>query len=156
MPLVLQHETVPDELLVHCTLDRHDYVDVFTVRSGGTTIAWPEYWARAAIDSAAGLGGQLIWRAVLGLRLQACPENIGGWRVAANGDDWIALEAASRLMTAQIVVRIEREQVTVGTFMRYDRPLGSLVWPPLAAVHRRLMPGLLRKTAKIVAGAPQP
>ena len=153
MPLVQQQETVPDELLSNCTLDRHDYVDVFAVRSTDMAVAWPEYWARAAIDSAAGIGGQFVWRAVLGLRLEGRPENVAGWRVVANGDDWIALEAASRLLTAQIVVRVEEGQVTVATFIRYDRRLGSVVWPPLASVHRRLMPGLLRRTERIVAGA---
>jgi hypothetical protein len=32
---------------------------------------------------------------------------------------------------------------------RYDRAIATLIWVPTSAVHRRLMPGLLRQTVRL-------
>jgi len=34
--------------------------------------------------------------------------------------------------------------VSVATFIRYDRPMAAVIWPPLSIGHRQAMPGLLR------------
>jgi hypothetical protein len=41
--------------------------------------------------------------------------------------------------------------VSLATLLRYDRSLGRGVWPPLSAIHRRVVPGLLRDAAARVA-----
>ena len=46
------------------------------------------------------------------------------------------------------VVQVDDGQLSVATFVRYDRPIAALVWPPLSAGHRLAMPGLLRKTVR--------
>jgi hypothetical protein len=51
-------------------------------------------------------------------------------------------------MTAQIVMQVDDGQLSVATFIRYDRPMAALVWEPLSAGHRLLMPGLLRQTVR--------
>jgi len=71
-----------------------------------------------------------------------------GWKIAARGDSWIRLEAVSWFMTAQIVIQVDDEQLSVATFIRYDRPMAALAWPPLSAGHRLAMPGLLRQTVR--------
>jgi hypothetical protein len=129
---------------------RPDYVDLFTITTDGAASGSPEQWARAAVEDAAGLAGQFVWRVLVGLRLERrpAPDCVGGWKVADRGDSWIRLEAASWFLTAHLVVRVDDGHVSVATFIRYDRPIAALVWPPLSAGHRLAMPGLLRHTKR--------
>ena len=150
MSSVTQRRKIPEAIRSGSGMDRPDYVDLFTVTTDEATTASPEQWSRTAIEDAAGVGGQFIWRGVLGLRLKARPssERVGGWKIAARGHDWIRLEASSRALTAHLVFRLEGKQLSAGTFIRYDRPIAALLWRPASAVHRRLMPGLLRQTVR--------
>ena len=133
-----------------------DYLDLFTVTTDGAA-ATPEEWSRTAIEDVAGRGGQFIWRGVLGLRLEPWPatERLGGWKIGGRGADWIRLEASSWFLTAHLVIRLDGTHLSVGTFIRYDRPLAALIWTPASAVHRRLMPGLLHGTVRRQAGRSQ-
>jgi len=56
----------------------------------------------------------------------------------------IRLEAESWFVAGNLVVHASEGRVSLGTFLRYDRALARAVWTPLAAVHRRVAPGLLR------------
>jgi len=69
---------------------------------------------------------------------------VGGWKIGDRDDNWVRLEAASWFLTAQIVVQVDPEQVSVATFIRYDRPMAAVICPPLSIGHRQAMPGLLR------------
>ncbi|MFE3198418.1 DUF2867 domain-containing protein [Embleya sp. NPDC059237] len=126
-----------------------DYVDVFTLATDAAGDATPEQWARAMFGDVPDPGERLIWRGLLGLRLTRgrSSDTVAGWRVAERGEDWIRLETASPYLTANLVVRTSEGRVSLGTFLRYERTLGRLIWPPLSAVHRRLVPGVLRKAA---------
>jgi hypothetical protein len=140
-------------------MDRPDYVDLFTVTTDGPACVSPERWCRAAIEDVAGLGGRFIWRGALGLRLKARPstERVGGWKIADRGEDWIRLEASSWFLTAHLVIRRDDGHLSTGTFIRYDGPIAALIWVPVSAVHRRLMPGLLRETARrLLRPTPRP
>jgi hypothetical protein len=130
----------------------HNYVDVFTVTTGSAEDRSPEHWARAGVDYAAGVAGQFVWRVLLGLRLEgrSSPDHVAGWRIVHRGDSRIVLEAASWFLTAQIAVQVGDGQVSVATFIRYDRSIAALIWRPLSAGHRRAMPGLLRQTARLL------
>jgi hypothetical protein len=132
---------------------RHvDYADQFTVATGAD--AAPERWARAMFGDVPGLGEQLIWRGFLGLRLSRgrSPDTVAGWRIGDRGADWIRLEAASWFLSADMVVLAPGGRLSLATFLRYDRFPARLVWPPLSAVHRGLVPGVLRgAVAKISA-----
>ena len=132
-----------------------DYVDVFTATTDAAALASPERWARAGVEDAAGSAGQFVWRRILALRLDGrpSPERIGGWTIADRGDDWIRLEARSWCLTAHILVQAGRTELTIATFIRYDRPPASLVWPRLAVAHRRAMPGLMRRAVRSVTGS---
>jgi hypothetical protein len=153
MPTARQRRNVPEEIRSQSGLARIDYVDLFGVAAPAARESSPEQWARAAIDTAAGAGGQFVWRGVLGLRLAArtSPDHVAGWTIAKRGNDWIRLEAASWFLTAHLVVRIDEDEASMATFIRYDRPPASLAWPRLARFHRRAMPGLLIRAARHVA-----
>ena len=154
MPLVLQQHDVPEAIRSLTTLASPDYVDLFTVTTDAAAGASPEQWARAGLEDAAGLAGQFVWQVLCGLRLERrpSPDYVAGWRIADRGKRWIRLEAASWFMTAHIVFRLDDGQVSVATFIRYDRLVAALLWPPLSAGHRLAMPGLLRQMVRATRG----
>lgn len=153
MTTVVEQRNVPGAVRSLSTLVKQDYVDLFTVTAGAAADGSPEQWARAGVDDAAGLAGQFVWRVLLGLRLELrpSPDHVAGWKIVDRGDSWIVLEAASWFLSAQIVFQVGGGQVSVATFIRYDRPVAALVWPPLSVGHRQAMPGLLRHAAKVTA-----
>ncbi len=138
---------VPESVRALSSLPDAHYADLFTLATDAH--ATPERWARAMFGDEPDLAELLIWRGLLGLRLRRgrSPATVAGWRIGARGDDWIRLEAASWFLSGNLVVRAADGQVSLGTFVRYDRFLGHGVWPPLSALHRRLAPGLLRDAA---------
>lgn len=126
------------------SLTRVDYSDRFTLPTEVT--ATPEQWARAMFGDVPNLGELFIWRAVLGLRLSLgrSPDTVAGWRIGGRGADWIRLEAASRFLSANLIVHTGPGRVSLTTLLRYDRDPARHVWPTLARVHRLLVPGVLR------------
>lgn len=126
-----------------------DYADHFTLTTPASAEATPEQWARAMFGNVPSPGEIFIWRVLLGLRLARgrSPDTVAGWRIGARGDDWIRLDAASWFLSATLTVRTGDGQVGLRTTLHYDRPIGRVVWPPLSAVHRRLVPGVLRTAA---------
>jgi hypothetical protein len=154
MPSVIQQRNIPEAIRALSGMDNPDYIDLFTVTTSAAADATPEQWSRTAIEDVAGLGGQFIWRGVLGLQLRSRPstERVGGWRIADRGENWMRVEASSWFLTAHLVIRLDDEHLSVGTFIRYDRPMAALIWVPASVVHRRLMPGLLHQTVRRRAG----
>ena len=127
---------------------RHaDYSDRFALTTD--IDATPEQWARAMFGNVPSPAERLIWQGFLGLRLipGRSPSTVAGWRIDGRGDDWIRLATASWFLSANLVVRTGDGRVTLETFLRYDRWPGAVVWPPLSAVHRFLVPRVLRKAA---------
>ncbi|MEW2355508.1 hypothetical protein [Spirillospora sp. NPDC029432] len=140
------HE-MPESARALSTLPAIDYADRFTLAAD--TGAGPERWARAMFGDVPTPGEWFVWRGLLGLRLARgrSPDTVAGWRVAARGEGWILLEAASWFLSGNLLVQAADGQVSLSTFLHYDRRLGRVVWPPLSAVHRRLVPGILRGAA---------
>ena len=153
MPSVIQQRNLPEVIRALSGMNSPDYIDLFTVTTNGAAAASPERWCRTAIEDVAGLGGQFIWRGILGLRLKSGPsrELVGGWKIADRGEDWIRLESSSWFLTAHLVTWLDDGHLSVGTFIRYDRPIAALIWMPASAVHRRLTPGLLDQTVRLRA-----
>jgi hypothetical protein len=143
------------------SLPEIDYVDLFTLDlgsgsdggfgtgSGATPGVTPERWARAMFGDVPSVAEQVIWHGVLGLRLRSgrSPDTVGGWRIGGRGDGWIRLETESWFLSCNLLVQVAGDQVSLATFLRYDRSVGHVVWPPLAAIHRGLVPGVLRSAA---------
>lgn len=70
---------------------------------------------------------------------------IAGWRVAQRGQDWVRLEAFGTLLSGNLVVRVEHQQVLLGTCVSYKTRFGGWLWRQLAPIHQRAAPGLLRE-----------
>ena len=141
---------MPEAIRSLDTLARPDYVDLITVTTSGVTDKSPEEWARAALeDTPTGRSAPRLWR-LLGLRLgpRPSPDYVQGWKIAARGDHWIRVEAASWYMTAHAVVHVEDPKVSVALFIRYDRPIAAFICPPVSVVHRRAVPVMLRQASR--------
>lgn len=148
---VVGTHNLPESVRALSSLSDIDYADHFTLSTDAD--ATPEQWARAMFGDVPSVAEQLIWRGLLGLRLARgrSPDTVAGWQIGERGEDWIRLEAASWFLTGNLLVQTADGRVSLGTFLRYDRRLGHSVWPPLSAVHRRLVPGLLRDAAARIA-----
>lgn len=137
------------------SLPRIDYTDRFSLATD--LEATPERWARAMFGDVPSPAELLIWRGILGLRLSRgrSPATVAGWRIGGRDQDWVRLEAASWFLSANLLVRTTEGEVSLTTFLRYDRRLARWLWPPLSAVHRYLVPGVLRAAAaRVRAAAP--
>jgi len=137
---------LPRQIRALAGIEAADYADVFTINTD--VQATPERWARTMFGDTAGPLAIALWRGLLGLRLvrTASSDTIAGWRVAERGGEWIRLQTGSRNLTASLVIRAADAQMSLATFVRYDRRAGAWVWIRLSAVHRKLAPGLLRAT----------
>jgi hypothetical protein len=144
---------VPAPVLALAGLPRVDDVDHFVLSTA--VDADPERWARAMFGDVPDLGERFIWSGLLGLELAPgrSPETVAGWRIAARGDGWLRLAAEGWFLAGNLVVRsLQRSgEVSLTTLLAYLRPPASLVWPPLSAVHRRLVPGVLERAERRVA-----
>lgn len=140
-------DNVPGSVRALSSVPEFDYVDHFTLATD--LDATPEQWARAMFGDVPSVAERFIWRGLLQLRLSRgrSPATVAGWRIGGRGTDWIRLEAASWFLTANLIVRATGGRVSLSTVVRYDRRLGQAVWPPLSAIHRRLVPGVLRAAA---------
>jgi len=128
----------------------YDYFDSFLLTSEDLPRYAPRDWARA-VEKAAGLGGTFIWKGILQLRAPAhATERLSSWSVVHEGPDWLTLRARSWTLTATVVLEVEEQQVRATLLVGYDRPPARVIWPVLAPVHRRLMPGLLRHTLHVL------
>ncbi|MGS2617838.1 hypothetical protein ACVCAH_25440 [Micromonospora sp. LZ34] len=138
---------IPESVRALSSLPDIDYADQFTLCTDAD--ATPEQWARAMFGDVPSVAELLIWRGLLGLRLTRgrSPATVAGWQIGDRGDDWIRLEAASCFLAGNLLVQTAGGRVSLATFLHYDRRLGHGVWPPLSAIHRRLVPGLLRDAA---------
>jgi hypothetical protein len=143
---------VPEAIQSLDTLDRADYADVFTAQTAGAMRRSPEQWMRALLDDpslsmrAVILGAVLVQRLVLGMPVgvQRTPESVHGWRIADRGDQWIRLEATSRLMTGHLILALSERQVSFATFVRYNTRRAAYIWPPVSRLHRQVGLFLMR------------
>jgi hypothetical protein len=140
-------KNIPGSARELSSLPEPDYADRFTLATdaGGS----PEQWARAMFGDVPSLGEVFIWRVLLGLRLSRgrSPDTVAGWRIGERGDSWIRLDAESWFLAANLLVQTAPGRVSLTTLLHYERRFGAVVWPPLSAVHRRLVPDLLHTAA---------
>lgn len=140
------HENVPADITDVSAMGDASYADFFAIdTSGGEESA--KTWARLLLEqSPTGRSGPSLWR-LLGLRLgpTGSADHVQGWRIADHGESWIRLETRSWFMTCHAVVRVDRNQIGIGLFIRYDHPVASVIWPPVSVLHRRAVPMMLRQ-----------
>jgi len=145
---------IPEAIGSLDTLVANDYADIVTAAVGRTPGRTPEQWTRAMVKGVPRpllLLVPLIQRVVLGLRLELrpSPDHILGWKVADRGDSWVRLEASSWFLTGHVLVQIDDGQLSFATFLRYDRRLAALVWPPVSLIHRQVALALVRSAARL-------
>jgi len=147
---------VPDEILALSPMTDPDYVDVFSMDRGLPGRS-PEQWARAMFGNVPSRTERVIWRGVLGFGLSRgrSPDTVGGWRIGGRGPDWIRVETASASLAANMLVQTGGGAVAWTTCLRFDRPLGRVIWTPASVVHRRLVPGVLRAAAVRLDAGPR-
>lgn len=150
---VVQVHEIPAHIRALATIADPDYIDLFTLATDATAAGTPHQWARAAFEKEAGPAGQFVWRVLLGLRLawRSAPTQVAGWRIAGQGHNWLTLEARSWMLTGNLVVHLDDDQMAMATAISYDRPIAERVWTRLSRSHRRLAPALLRDARTTLA-----
>ena len=154
MTVVTQQDELPPATRNRAGCDV-DYYDRFVATSEALRNPTADEVARA-IESAAGVGGVAIWKGLLQLRPSASDRSrLRSWAVVDRGDGWLTLGARSWALTARVVLEVAEGRVAATTLLRYDKLAGRLIWTPLSAVHRRLMPGLLRGAVHLLTASPR-
>jgi hypothetical protein len=143
---------VPEAIRALGVLPDADYADIVTARIG-TQPTEPEQLIDAALKGvprALLLVTPFVQRVVLGLRLKLrpAPDRILGWKIADRGDEWMRIEAASWFLTGHVVMHVDAGQVSFASFVRYDRRLAALVWPPVSLIHRQVALALVRSAVR--------
>jgi hypothetical protein len=139
---------VPEAICSLGALANADYADIVTATIDETP-AEPEQVVHATLN---GLPRGLlllipfVQRVFLGLRLklQPSPDYLLGWKIAHRDANWIRIEAASWFLTGHVVMHVDEGQISFASFIRYDRRLAGLVWPPVSLIHRRVALALVR------------
>ena len=123
----------------------HDYADRFARSTAVQASA--ERWARQMFGDVPNAGEVLIWRDLLRLRLDRTrsPDTVAGWRVVDRSERRIRLEATGRLVSGTLVVDTGDGEVSLTTCIRFEHFLARVWWRPLSAVHRLLVPRVLRR-----------
>ncbi len=139
----------------------YDYDDSFAAPRAVTDDRTPEQWARAVFEDAPRpvrwflLNG---FRYGLGLRLdpRPSPEHVLGWAIIDRSPNSLTTEARSWLLTSRLVFRTETTHVTQSTYVRYDRRIAAMIWPPVSILHRQVVPRILRHAATQPRGREAP
>ena len=144
---------IPEPVREISSLPGIDYADRFVLSTDAE--ATPEQWARAMFGDTPDVVEQFIWRGLLDLRLSRgrSPATVAGWRIGGRGEDWIRLETSSRSLGANLFVQTAEGRVSLTTCLHYDRRWWQIVWALLSAVHRRVVPGVLRNAAARIRAA---
>jgi hypothetical protein len=154
MPPVAWQRDVPESMRPLGGLANPDYLDLFTATTDEASERPAEDWARIVLERVMPgylrLGVFVAQRLLLGLRLgpRRSPDYIAGWKIADRGDSWVRIEAASWMMTASLVFKVDEAQLSWASFARYDRRVAALVWPPGSIVHRKVGLALMRRAVR--------
>lgn len=141
---------VPDAIRSLGALTDADYADIVTATMDDTPSGTPEQLIHTALKSmprALLLFIPFVQRVFLGLRLKlrSSPDHLLGWKIADRGENWIRIEAASWFLTGHVVMHIDEGHMSFASFIRYDRRLAALVWPPVSLIHRQVALALVRR-----------
>lgn len=155
-PIAFQQEDITASTRARSGITGYDYIDQFTLVTDGAAIGTPQAWAHAALDTVAGIKGQLVWRGLLGLRLarRTARGQVAGWSVVDAGDTWITLAARSWMISGSLVLEVGAENISLITFVRYDRAIGKRIWAFAAPRHRRFAPRLLPGAWRVLRQRP--
>jgi Protein of unknown function (DUF2867) len=131
----------------------YDYDDSFAAPRAAADDRTPEQLARAVFEDAPRpvrwflVGG---FRYGLGLKFgpRPSPEHVLGWAIIDRSPDSLTIEARSWFLTSRLVFRTETTRVTQSTYVRYERWIAAIIWPPVSILHRQIVPRVLQRAAR--------
>lgn len=126
-------------------LETIDYVDCFQIATRRERTA--EEWARALLGDRAGALQRFLWAGLLGLEIDrgASAQLVAGWRLTQWSLTQVRLTTSSPGLHVDLIVRCGDGPVSLATALHYRHRLSGLRWRILSALHRRLVPRLLRR-----------
>ena len=153
-PTVRWSRQVPDAIRSLGELADADYADIVTATLDEVPEGTTEQLIRATLRNVPRgllLLTPFVQRAFLGLRLElgASPDHLLGWKIADRGETWVRIEASSWFLTGHVVMQLDRAQLSFASFIRYDRRLAALVWPPVSLIHRQVALALVRAATRV-------
>ena len=139
---------LPSDVKDISSLGRCDYGDEFSIAVPRPPK--PEQWMRKIFGDTPNTSQKCIWSGLLGFDLSELrsPETIAGNRVTGRGVDWIRVENRSWFLAANIICKTSKDKISIITLIRYDHWVARWWWTPLSAVHRMLVPRILRRAAE--------
>ncbi len=145
---------VPEAIRTLGALAGADYADIVTATIGETP-ADPEQVVHEALNGVPRgllLLIQFVQRIFLGFRLELrpSPDHLLGWKIADRGENWIRIETGSWFMTAHVVMHVDAGQISLASFIRYDRWLAAFLWPPVCLIHRQVGLTLVRRAIQVL------
>ncbi len=143
---------VPEEIRSLGALADADYADIVTATIDRAPVE-PEQLIDAALKGVPRgvlLLTPLAQRVFLGLRLKLrpAPDRLLGWQIVDRGENWVRIEAASWFLTGHVVLHVDEGRLSFASFIRYDRKLAALVWPPVSLIHRQVALALVRSAVR--------
>jgi hypothetical protein len=147
-------ENIPAAVRAASGMTSPSYADRFRIGVGERRGASAEAWARIILEGTpTGQSAPRLWR-LLGLRLgpAGSPDHVQGWEIAHREGRWVRLATASWAMSARAVVWLDDAEVSLALFVRVEKLPAALVWPPVAALHRRAVPVMLQQAVAASSG----
>jgi len=153
VPPVTWQRDVPESIRSLAGLANPDYLDVFTGTTKKASGKPAEDLARAVLEGGPSylrLGVFVAQRLVLGMRLgpRRSPDYIHGWKITDRHHGWVRIEGASWMVTMSLVFKVDGAGLSMATFIRYDRRMAALVWPPVSLAHRQVALALIRRALR--------
>jgi len=130
----------------------YDYSDSFAAETATGENLSPEQLARSVFE---GAPRPVHWFLLVGFRYglnlrlasQTSPEHVLGWAIIDREANSITIESRSWYLTSRLLFQTEPRRATLSTYVRYDRPIAKVLWPPVSILHRQILPRLLRHAA---------
>jgi hypothetical protein len=130
----------------------YDYSDSFAAETATEDDLSPEQLARTVFE---GAPRPVRWFLLVGFRYglnlrlasRTSPEHVLGWAIIDRQANSITIESRSWYLTSRLLFQTEEARVKLSTYVRYDRPIAKVLWPPVSILHRQILPRLLRHAA---------
>jgi hypothetical protein len=130
----------------------YNYSDSFTAETATRDDLSAEQLARAVFEDAP---RPVRWFLLIGFRYglglkfgpRSSPEHVFGWAIVDREANWITIESRSWYLTSRLLFQTEPALVKLSSYVRYDRPIAKVLWPPVSVLHRQILPRLLRHAA---------
>jgi Protein of unknown function (DUF2867) len=140
---------IPEDIRALGVLVDPDYTYACQLTASDVDRQSAEQWARDVFEGAPRLLGWFVlvgWIAILRLRLgpRRSSEYVLGWTVVSSTPGQVVLGAESFALSNRLVVQVTADRVVHATFVRYQRPIGAILWALARPIHQVVVPYLLR------------